>query len=61
MKDTELIDYAHPMMMAENALRDAYDALLHGDSDKGIEHLLNAMVEVKMALNAVRHMQENQR
>ena len=58
MKDTELIDYAHPMMMAENALRDAYDALLHHNIDGGIEHLLNAMVEVKMALNAVRHIKE---
>lgn len=58
MEHVELIDYAHPMMMAENAMKAAYDALLHGDPDGGMEQLLNAMVEIKMALNAVRHIKE---
>ena len=59
MDRAELIDYAHPMMMAENAMKAAYDALLHGNPDKGMEQLLNAMVEIKMALNAVRHIKES--
>lgn len=58
MEHVELIDYAYPMMMAENAMRAAYDALLHGNPDEGMEQLLNAMVEIKMALNAVRHTRE---
>lgn len=55
----ELIDYARPMMLAENAMKAAYDALLHQNVDGGMEQLLNAMVEIKMALNAVRHIKES--
>lgn len=61
MANADLIDYAHPMMMAERKLSDAYNALIEGDLDKGEENLLDALVEVKMAMNAIKHMKENQR
>ena len=55
---SSLIDYAYPMLMAERKLKDAHDALLHRDFDKGIELLLDASVEVKLAINSVTHMKE---
>lgn len=61
MANADLIDYAHPMMMAERNLRDAYNALIEGNLELGEEHLLAGLVEVKMALNAVKHMKETQR
>lgn len=56
---SSLIDYAHPMMMAERKLKDAHEALLRRDFDGGIERLLDAIVEVRLAANAVRHMKES--
>ena len=55
---SSLIDYAHPMLMAERKLKDAHSALLRRDFDKGIEMLLEASVEVKLAINSVTHMKE---
>lgn len=46
------------MLMAERKLKDAHDALLHRDFDKGIELLLDASVEVKLAIVSVNHMKE---
>lgn len=46
------------MMMAERKLKDAHNALLHRDFDKGIELLLEASVEVKLAIVSVNHMKE---
>jgi hypothetical protein len=61
MEHVELIDYAHPLMMAERNLRDGYNALIEGDLEVGETLLINAAVEVKMALNAVRHAKESKR
>lgn len=55
---SSLIDYAYPMIMAERKLKDAHDALLHRDFDKGIELLLEVSVEVKLAITSVKHMKE---
>lgn len=46
------------MMMAERKLKEAHNCLLHRDFDKGIELLLEASVEVKLAINSVKHMKE---
>lgn len=52
---SSLIDYAHPMMMAERKLKDAHEALLRRDFDGGIERLQEAITEARLAVHAVRH------
>lgn len=54
----ELVDYAHPCMMAEKALKDLHEAMLMKQYDKALEHALTALVEVKLTYNAIRHEQE---
>jgi hypothetical protein len=44
------------MMMAEREMKKAHEALLEGRMDEGLERLTQAAVEVRMAINAVRHM-----
>lgn len=56
--ETILIDYAYPMMMAENALKEAHIHMLNKEHDKAIEQLFVAATEVKMTLNSVKHMKE---
>jgi len=56
----EIVDYAYPCMMAERALKDAHDSMLDREYDKAIEHTLEAMAEVKLMLNAIKEMKENQ-
>ena len=53
-----IIDYAHPMMMAEKHLRVAHDALLEKDSDVALGELMQAIVEVKLAMNCIKLMEE---
>lgn len=59
MENVELIDYAYPLMMAERRLKDAHAELLNRNFDGGLEKLLEAIVEVRIAVNAVRHMKES--
>lgn len=54
----ELIDYARPMMMAEQHQRLAHDALLSRDFTTGKEELLKAIAELRIACMAVTHMEE---
>lgn len=56
--NSSLIDYAHPCMMAEKALKDLHEAMLMKQYDAAIEHAMKALVEVKMTLNAIRHEKE---
>lgn len=58
-KDTTMIDYAMPTMMAEKALKDLHNAMLDGKYDAALEHALQAIVEAKLAYNAIIVMQEN--
>ena len=58
VKGELMVDYAYPCMMAERALKDAHDAMLDREYDKAIEHTLEAMVEVKLMLNAIKEMKE---
>ena len=60
MTQENLIDYAHPMMMCENAMKKAHAYLLEGDHVLAMDQLTLAIVEAKIALNSVRHMQEQQ-
>jgi hypothetical protein len=60
VKGELMVDYAYPCMMAERALKDAHDAMLDRGYDEAIEHTLKAMTEVKLMLNAIKEMKENQ-
>ena len=57
MDSAELIDYAYPMLMAERRLKEAHEALLERKYDDGVELLLKAVTEVRIAIASVRHMQ----
>jgi len=56
MATVDLIDYAYPMMMAEREMKKAHEALLEGRMDEGLEHLTQAVVEVRLAIHSVKHM-----
>jgi hypothetical protein len=53
-----MIDYAYPMMMAENAMKEAHIHMLNKEHDKAIEQMLLAITEARMALNSIKHMKE---
>lgn len=55
-----MIDYAHPCMMAENALKATHNCMLEQEYDAAIEEALNALTETKLMINAIRHMKEQQ-
>lgn len=61
MGTVELIDYAHPMMMAERHLKNAHNALLAGDNDEALGELMQAIVETKLAINSIKLMEENKK
>jgi len=54
----DLIDYAHPMLMAERALKKAHDYLLEGDYVLALDQLKLAIVETRAASAATIHLQE---
>jgi len=53
-----VVDYAHPTMMAEDALHDMHLCMLDRDYEKALEHAMRALAETKLAINAIRHQQE---
>lgn len=55
MEPEVLVDYARPTMMAEKALKAMHNAMLDRKFEEAIEHGMTAMVEVKLAVNAIRH------
>jgi hypothetical protein len=50
-----MIDYAHPMLMAEKHLRQAYEALIRRDYAAGKEELLNVIAQSRLAYHAAEH------
>lgn len=54
----EIVDYAHPTMMAEKALKEMHWAMLDNDFDKALEFGMAALVETKLAVNAIKHQKE---
>jgi hypothetical protein len=58
MVNAELIDYARPCMMAERAMRDLHEAMLMKQYDVALEHAMTALVEMRLAMAAVRHEKE---
>lgn len=61
MEPVKVIDYAHPMMMAEMKMRQAHNAALEHAYDAAEELITQAIVELRITTLAFRHMQENQR
>jgi len=55
---TGLVDYAHPCMMAERAMKDLHEAMLLRQYDAALEHGMNALVEIRLTLAAIRHEKE---
>ena len=53
-----MIDYAHPCMMAENALKKAHGHMLNRQYDEAIEEAFKAIVETKLMINSIRYMKE---
>lgn len=53
-----MIDYAYPTMMAENALAKLHNLMLEKKYDEAIEAGIEALVETKLAVNAIKHMKE---
>lgn len=54
----EIIDYAYPMMMSENAMKEAHIHMLNKEYDEAIGQMLTAITEAKMTLNSIKHMKE---
>ena len=59
MAHAELIDYAYPTIRAEQALRAMQKALLEQKHEEALAHALDAIVETKLAYNAIRHKMES--
>lgn len=53
-----MIDYAHPAMSAERALKEMHWAAIENDLDTAMEQCLIALTETRMTLNALKHMKE---
>ncbi len=58
MTQEALIDYAYPLMKAETAMKKAYAYLLEEDHVLAMDQLTLAVVEAKIARNAIQHMME---
>ena len=56
----EIVDYAYPCMMAEDALKEAHIHMLNHEYDEAIEEGLKAIAETKLMINAIRHEKEKQ-
>lgn len=55
-----MIDYAHPCMMAEKALKQAHLAMLAKDYDKATEHTVAALIATSHMYDAIKHMKEQE-
>lgn len=59
MRVSDVIDYAKPMMDAENALKNMHQAVLHRDYDIAREFALEAMTHTKIAMHSITIMSED--
>ena len=59
-KVTAIVDYAYPCMMAEKGLRKVHDAMLCKDFDTAIEAAIQALVDTKLMVNAIKDMKDMQ-
>jgi hypothetical protein len=59
MQVSGLIDYAKPMMDAEQALKNMHQAALHKDFEIAKEFALEAMSYTKLAMHSITIMEED--
>lgn len=59
-KVTAIVDYAYPCMMAEKSLRKVHDAMLNNDFETAIEAAIQALVDTKLMVNAIKDMKDMQ-
>lgn len=59
-KVTAIVDYAYPCMMAEKGLRKVHDAMLNNDFETAIEAAIQALVDTKLMVNAIKDMKDMQ-
>jgi hypothetical protein len=57
-KVTAIVDYAYPCMMAEKGLRKVHDAMLRSDFEAAIEAAIQALVDTKLMVNAIKDMKD---
>jgi len=55
-----MIDYAHPVMMAQRAMKDLHQAALENNFDAAIEHGIVAITEMRLTINALKDMKDKQ-
>lgn len=60
INETNLIDYAYPMMMVEKQLKKAHDAMLRRDYDGALEHMMQATTEARTTFISIKHMKEQE-
>jgi hypothetical protein len=53
-----MIDYAHPTMMAEKALKELHNAMLMRRYDEALEKGMEAITEIRLAIHAIRETAE---
>lgn len=53
-----IVDYAHPCMMAERALKEAHLAMLAKEYDKATQHTVEALIAASHMYDAIKHMKE---
>ena len=58
MTTQRVIDYAYPTMMAEAHLKKLHNMILEDDYDAAIEAGVQAATDLKIAINAIKHMKE---
>ena len=51
-----MIDYAHPTMMAEKALKDLHSAMLDRRYEEAVEKGFLVIAEARLAIHAIREM-----
>lgn len=54
----ELVDYARPLILAEGAVKEMYNAAIEGRLADAREQGLIAIAEIRLALAAVNHEME---
>lgn len=60
MNDSILIDYAGPLMAVEHLAKAAHNACLDRDYAAAQEKMLELIVEARLTLQAIRHIQEKE-
>ena len=55
MKVEQIKDYAYPCMMAEKALKNAYNAMLEGKKDQAIGECCTAIQEIEDIITAIQN------